>query len=1063
MHSGNHIPSYLLLERFAKGRHVLDLFAPDEQGLGLLLNVADSVTLVQRTRQDHPMGTMQGLQRLVAEETNLPFRQGVFDMVLMLNPDVDSVAFDLETQIKQCRYLLSPTGIAAFLLPNVESQGGARASGKIPDFLDLERLLRHFFPHLMMFAQQPLYGATLSPIGRRVKDDSPLLDDRMLPEEGEPPDFFVALASAKYHRLDDTVIAQLPFLPMADAFRLQVEKYEGSLRLVQAEKRARDKKLALLTKQVDELNDKVLQAELEVRDREALAARVTYLDEQIVRKDAALADVERKASEKSHQQIALEESVHELQREIRRLTQQVSDRERAVELLQKERDEHEADRQQLMSELHGAQSELKARQRQLDEQIEDVASREAELELLRRDIGSLRDSLLKEREERQKLSLLASERENYSAVVEAMEKELNKIRVLSQNERHRLEAQFEEEHRKLLEEITVREDIRRKAHMLELQVKELELAAETDRAHAEAQSEDMQALMIRLEMLQNERKEFQKEKRDSDSEIEALQQKVQSLGNELERSRHLVQLVTARAEEAEGRYRDLQQRISALQAELGDAEQRCSELQLVAHRLEQFEEKYSTALTRITELEEALAVAEGRNRAAAAHRTEHVAELEERYADAINQVRELKAEVQQKETAIIERETDSMRLAQLEERYRVAMAQVDSLQGEVAEYRPVVSSVATFRQQAETADLKYLEEQSAHQKTRAMLLDARSRISKMESDLSQEQLDHQKTRQALQQNLERIGRLESDLTAAMGALAEHEEGTEQEVKTAAEKVRHLRNELVRLQHENETELLCVREDLETELRHSLRRLEQAQQEIWELREEVIRMKAQSAATAAASAKQGINEEFQKTLIEQEILIETVNSEREQLRIENEHLKKSLLNRKKNIRILATLLRREHYEHTLSAENIRPLSIPDIRRLVESEGGDIADELDFLDDPSTDRPFIRSSITPGVPFSDDDVVDAIMESVVVNGGSIAPDHEASTHIHVETLAMDDGGSGDGKGDIFSSVEAIADPDEELIDNRPSYDPDAINPVAALRLKKMRKPFSDDSDS
>jgi len=48
-----------------------------------------------------------------------------------------------------------------------------------------------------MFAQQPLFGATLSPLGRRPSGEAPLLDDRMLPEDGETPDFFLGLCATR--------------------------------------------------------------------------------------------------------------------------------------------------------------------------------------------------------------------------------------------------------------------------------------------------------------------------------------------------------------------------------------------------------------------------------------------------------------------------------------------------------------------------------------------------------------------------------------------------------------------------------------------------------------------------------------------------------------------------------------------------------------------------------------------------------------------------------------------------------------------------------------------------
>jgi SAM-dependent methyltransferase len=1109
MQAGHHIPSYLLLERFSNGRNILDVYPPDEQGADLLLPMASAVTLIQASRSEHQAEMKAGLQRIVASGASLPFRQGAFDMVLMLNLACERESFTLENELTRCRNLLSPGGIAALLIPNVEGAHANGLRGRIPDFIDMERLLRRYFPHLTLFAQQPLFGATLSPIGRRVKDDAPLLDDRMLPIEGETPDYFLALGSGKYHRLDDTVIAQLPFLPVAESFQLEAEKYEGALRLVQAEKRARDKKLDILTVQIDELNDKLFQAELEVRDRESLVSKVAYLDEQILRREAAVADAEQKASLKSQHQIELEESVRGMKQEVRRLEHQLADRGQTIELLQKEREEHETERRQLMSDLHGAQSELKTRQRALDERIEEVASREAELALVRTEIVELRESqqkegeehqaerrrllselhgaqtelktrqraldermeevalreaelesvrreivelrelLQKEREERRRLASQVREQENYTAILGSLEKELNKIRMQSQEERERLEQQFDEEHRKLLDEIAVREDMRRKAHLLEVQVKELELAIETDKSRTDAQTEDIQTLMIRLEMLQNEKKELLREKRDADIETEELEQNLQITRDDLERTRHLVQIVTTRAEEAEERSRVLQQRLSEAQSRLSDLEQRCGELQLQSDRYSLLEEKHNESLLKVSELEESLAVADGRSRAAVAHRNEHVAELEERYTEAMNQVRELKKAYQKQEALVIEAEVDALRLSQLEERHRVALAQVESLQQQVEEFRPVINSAATLRQQAETAEIKYLEEQTAHQKTRAMLVDMRGKLSRLDQALSMEQEAHQRTSEESRAVAERIGLLEADLNRAMGALAEREEGSEQKLNTAGEKVRHLRNELIRLQHENETELLCVREDLETELRHSSRRLEQAQQEIWELREEVIRMKAQSAATAAAAAKKGINEEFQKTLIEQEILIETVNSERDMLRNENERLKKSLLNRKKNIRILATLLRREHYEHTFSSSGTKPLMMTDIKRLIESEGGELTDELDFLNEAAPASAARSRSSIPDMAFSDDEVVDAIMESVVVTNGSIALENESSTHIQMNSLSLETAANRLRENGERDSNEP------EVIDNRPSYDPDVIHNLRTSLIEEIEQ--------
>jgi len=57
------------------------------------------------------------------------------------------------------------------------------------------------------------------------------------------------------------------------------------------------------------------------------------------------------------------------------------------------------------------------------------------------------------------------------------------------------------------------------------------------------------------------------------------------------------------------------------------------------------------------------------------------------------------------------------------------------------------------------------------------------------------------------------------------------------------------------------------------------------------------------ATAAASRHDGVNVDFQKTLLEQETLINNLNDDRDKLRKLVEDQKQSLEIRKKNLRIL----------------------------------------------------------------------------------------------------------------------------------------------------------------
>jgi hypothetical protein len=192
----------------------------------------------------------------------------------------------------------------------------------------------------------------------------------------------------------------------------------------------------------------------------------------------------------------------------------------------------------------------------------------------------------------------------------------------------------------------------------------------------------------------------------------------------------------------------------------------------------------------------------------------------------------------------------------------------------------------------------------------------------------------------------------------MEALAGSEEDSTSQQRSAVERIRELKAENRRLKQENDGELLRVREDLETELRSVSRQLEARDQEIWELREEVIRLRAQNAASAAATEPRGEVAGIHRTLFEQENIIAELREECERLRFECEKRQRSLDLRKKNLRILASLLRQERdARKRIDSEPPAPPAAPqglvadrelDIARMIDEAVDDFEDVDEALD-------------------------------------------------------------------------------------------------------------------
>jgi hypothetical protein len=174
--------------------------------------------------------------------------------------------------------------------------------------------------------------------------------------------------------------------------------------------------------------------------------------------------------------------------------------------------------------------------------------------------------------------------------------------------------------------------------------------------------------------------------------------------------------------------------------------------------------------------------------------------------------------------------------------------------------------------------------------------------------------------------------------------------------------------------------------------------------------------AQAAASVANAERKGLDVEIQRSMVEQENYIEQLEDERDELRGLTERQSRSLEIRKKNLKILAALLRQERTASQAVPERgeraIPPSGAPgaplvtrelDIRALIEEAGGVITEEAFEGFDEALDDDFL-ASLSPGrsrsaasfpsagdiYPLSPDAAaeVDEVMDSVVDEGGAAA---------------------------------------------------------------------------
>jgi len=634
----------------------------------------------------------------------------------------------------------------------------------------------------------------------------------------------------------------------------------------------------------------------------------------------------------------------------------------------------------------------KTRQRELDDRMEVIAGFEVEVGALRSESSRLKQELLTARESARRASADRSELEETNARAESSASQLARAISDAAVERDRFEKRVEEIRSKLRDEISAREQLSAanagavvERERLEKRFEEIRLQLGGATAARDQLERELASLSQRNEELSALR----------DRELASARQAVASEKASQERAEQDAARLQAELERSKGHVEDLETRIAAANRERGSTATRLERQEAALAELRRVVAEQADEAARLTHFIEALTSRATTAETNAATFQETGTELHGALTAAEAEIASLRSRIAQAEVAAAERDA--------------ALCDVTSLRAEVARIRPEANAAASARQRAATAEALLRERENATRALELELGDARERAAKIEALL----LERDKATLALEPELgearERAAKAElllldrdnairaleldlhetrnrsdaqnKDLAAAMEALAVTEETVETRIQTAAERIRAMKAEIRRLTDENETELLKVREDLETELRTTSGLLERRDGEIWELKEEVLRLHAQVAATVASQVSDGPMAEFQQSLAEQENQIFTLGEERDRIRTDNERLTRSVIRAKKNVRILVALLKKERVLRLKSGDPSFSLALSDKELDMISDLTDSVDAVELL--VAAEARLAPQTETPAAPYTETAAeVDSVMDGLRV---------------------------------------------------------------------------------
>ncbi|MCP4677018.1 MAG: hypothetical protein GY854_16185 [Deltaproteobacteria bacterium] len=907
MDIGAHIPAYLFCEQFASEELVLDVMPPDEQGALLLARTARAVTVVQTSISDHAHEASEEIQRVTATQADLPFLGGSFGLVLFFAREEHALPGNVDAFLRSARTLVGQKGLIALTIPNRDAKTfEGKRNTKLLGFFELERALRRHFPHVTIFAERPLHGATLTPLGRRGTPEAPLLEDRLLPDGGETPSHFLALCAPRYRRVDDSMIAQLPYELLVDKIRDRLEQLAGKMDVAMAESGTRLREIERLEKVTEKLKEENSEAEILKREKTSLLARLAEADRQLHLRDERLAEVEVSYDSRASRLAEIEQQIHDSNRKLRQAEQRAQEVEQRLTLAFKEREEAEKEQERALAAHRTAHAESKTKQREVDDVREQMAGLEAELAAMHEESARLRREGLSARERATRLELELKEIESKQTETSSLEAELSRMRSLTASERERLEQRVADEHARLLEEVNSRATVEQKAAELENQLNEA-------LADAEAAKRRNEAIEEKMSRLQKERDFLERDRREAERASDEMARIARERSDELKQQKHQIDLLNQQASQAEIRVKSLSEQLEEMHTGLEETETELIALRTAKKRvagqagtLEERNAQLVSDLEATLKVKDAFEDDVGKLRdeinsltSTRAELQEETHELREKIESVDSERTVLEVEVEKLGSAMgllkterVELDGELLQVSSRAKGLEEARAQVAGSVFRVDDLEERVRDLEERLQEASAGSSHFEEEATRYS---ALLADVEEKLG--ESTKNEKETDAQ-----LREASDRVMELEEnlretrdgasfsskELARVMVENREHRElvaKLDRALNESEEERKAMDVQMHRLVNEKEEELLQVTADLEKELRSAVSDVEAGRGEIWKLSDEIIRVRAETAAAQAAFERKQkkLNEEYKKILSGHKARIIKQNEERTALR------------------------------------------------------------------------------------------------------------------------------------------------------------------------------------
>jgi len=805
------MPAYLFFGEMIAEGDVVDIFPQDPAGPVYL---SESGSRVYSVLPDTGAAA-GGFPNPVYSSSELPFAKNSVDLVVSTTLFYVVEKQSRERLLKEIRRMVSADGVVALVLPNRQKAGIFYSTpDDCPDYWDFERMMRRHFPHITILSQKPLAGAVLEPMGRSSVPDL-ALNDSLLASDPEEPSHYIAVCSSRYRRINEQLMARLPFSSLEDSVAGDLESMRSALEIARREAAVHSREIPKLRSRAEQLEKRLMDEEernrelLEIRNKSEITFhRLEVAEKALGRADARTKELETDLADKQRDFL-------ESQSNIRRLNRELGDLTVAFEKSKTEGEQLENERLRMHETVSELQSRIKTLQRKIDDSTEQLAGIETDRE-----------------EYHKRMNLAAGE--------------------LRDERERRLKA----EHRMVL--LEEERDFGKKA---------LEENIEKLRGYIKERDDAVEARKQTQEKLDHFMEEIEKGKGASIEEAESLRVIIAGLNDEIE---NLKKAAAAAREETA-------QKESALIEAREENRSREGEIERLKQELEDSGSKLAEALDNLKKSEQDLAGSEQEIESMKQELEGSGSMLEDTSDDlekARQKIRETEKELSD---ALEELEKSRQMNSQLQDAMSGLDEKVSERDGRIAEME---KNVSDLRQAVRESD------EETHWRNKAE--EAQKEISSLNKEL-----------ETLRETSEWDSSMKPDG-------AELKEAPDE----LASKVRDLESEVDRLKKENEVGLLAVREDVETELRLVRTELDTRDSELWEAREEIIRLRAQLAATVDDAEHRGEVVPHQKAIEEQEKVIHSLTEERNGLIKLAEKTERSLARRKSHIKKLIAILKHE---------------------------------------------------------------------------------------------------------------------------------------------------------